>query len=92
VEESEAPHAEEKPMSRPQDARLNRSGYGELSETDQKPLTGQDALEGREGHRARPDEQTRGHDHDDPDRPDEVHPALKVDDTDRDDTDGEDQA
>jgi hypothetical protein len=74
-------------MSRPVDNRLNRSGYGELSETDQKPLTGQDQPEASGGRRARPQEQSRGHDHDDPDKPDHVHPALAVDD-DSDDTDG----
>lgn len=66
-------------MSRPVDNRLNRSGYGELSETDQEPLTGQDRPEESGGRRARPEEQTRGHDHDDPDKPDHVHPALAVD-------------
>lgn len=68
-------------MSRPVDNRLNRSGYGELSETDQQPLTGQDQPDAREGQRTKPDEQTRGHEHDDPDRPDHVHPALAMDDS-----------
>lgn len=66
-------------MSRPVDSRLNRSGFGELSETDQKPLTGQDQPEAREGHQGKPDEQSRGHEHDDPDKPGHVHPALAVD-------------
>ena len=63
-------------MSRPVDNRLNRSGLGELSETDQKPLGGQDnpTPSGKVG--SAPDEQSPGHDHDDPDSPDEVHPTL----------------
>jgi hypothetical protein len=65
-------------MSRPVDSRLNRSGLGQLSETDQKPPGGQQALEvsGQVG--SAPPEQSRGHDHPTPDRPNHVHPALAL--------------
>ena len=69
-------------MSRPVDNRLNRSGHGELSERDQKPPQGvQEEPDERDDKRTglRPDEQSPGHDHDDPDKPDHVHPALAVD-------------
>lgn len=67
-------------MSRPVDNRLNRSGLGDLSETDQKPLDGQDDPEASGSLGGAPAEQSPGHDHEDPDTPDEVHPALKADD------------
>lgn len=67
-------------MSRPSDNRLNRSGLGNISETDQKPLDGQDDPADSSALGQEPAEQAPGHDHDDPDTPDEVHPALKVDD------------
>lgn len=69
-------------MSRPVDNRLNRSGLGDLSETDQKPLDGQDDPVPSGAVGEAPAEQAPGHDHDDPDTPDEVHPALKADDPD----------
>ena len=72
-------------MSRPVDNRLNRSGHGELSERDQKPPAGvQEEPDERDDVRSgmRPDEQAPGHDHDNPDTPDHVHPALAVDDAD----------
>jgi hypothetical protein len=67
-------------MSRPSDNRLNRSGLGNISETDQKPLDGQDDPADSSALGQEPEEQAPGHDHADPDTPDEVHPALKVDD------------
>lgn len=67
-------------MSRPVDNRLNRSGLGNISETDQKPLGGQDDPEPQGSLGDAPGEQSPGHDHEDPDTPDEVHPALKADD------------
>lgn len=68
-------------MSRPVDSRLNRSGLGQLSETDQKPPGGQETLEvsGRVG--SPPAEQSRGHEHANPDKPDHVHEALVAPDT-----------
>lgn len=69
-------------MSRPVDNRLNRSGHGELSQRDQKPPKGvQEELDERDLDRSgqRPDEQSPGHDHENPDSPDYVHPALKAD-------------
>lgn len=67
-------------MSRPVDNRLNRSGLGNLSETDRKPLDGQDDPEPSGSLGQPPAEQSPGHDHEDPDTPDEVHPALEADD------------
>jgi hypothetical protein len=67
-------------MSRPVENQLNRSGLGDLSETDQKPLDGQDDPKESPALGQAPDEQAPGHDHDDPDTPDHVHPALKADD------------
>ncbi|HQY98113.1 MAG TPA: hypothetical protein PLU83_14075 [Phycicoccus sp.] len=72
-------------MSRPVDSRLNRSGRGQLSETDQKPPGGQEALEVSEHVGSAPAEQSPGHDHDTPDRPDHVHEALLAPDADADD-------
>lgn len=66
-------------MSRPSDNRLNRSGLGNISETDQKPLGGQDDPEAQGSLGSAPDEQSVGHEHDDPDTPDEVHPKLRAD-------------
>lgn len=65
-------------MSRPVDSRLNRSGFGQLSETDQKPPEGQDTLLVGEHVGSAPAEQSPGHDHDNPDVPDHVHEALRV--------------
>ena len=65
-------------MSRPVDSRLNRSGLGQLSETDQKPPVGQQPLEVSSPLGSAPPEQSRGHNHDSPDRPDRVHEALRV--------------
>ena len=74
-------------MSRPVDNRLNRSGHGELSERDQVPPTGvQEEPDERDDKRTgmRPDEQSPGHEHEDQDTPDHVHPALAVDEGDSD--------
>ncbi|HNM96844.1 MAG TPA: hypothetical protein PKK40_02750 [Marmoricola sp.] len=65
-------------MSRPVDSRLNRSGLGQLSETDQLPPGGQTAPTVTDGLGSPPPEQSRGHDHDTPDRPDHVHEALRL--------------
>lgn len=67
-------------MSRPVENQLNRSGLGDLSETDQKPLDGQDDPTESPALGQEPDEQAPGHEHDNPDTPDHVPPALKVDD------------
>lgn len=69
-------------MSRPVDSRLNRSGHGQLSETDQKPPGGQEALEVSQPVSSPPAEQSHGHDHATPDRPDHVHEALVAPDAD----------
>lgn len=69
-------------MSRPVDARLNRSGYGQLSETDQLPAPGATDLDERDPARsAVPAEQQPGFDHATPDTPDHVHPALAMEDS-----------
>lgn len=65
-------------MSRPVDSRLNRSGHGELSERDQKPPGGQEELEVSEHIGSAPDEQSPGHEHETPDKPDHVHEALRA--------------
>lgn len=68
-------------MSRPVENQLNRSGLGELSETDHMPLDGQDDPNDSPALGEEPDEQAPGHEHENPDTPDHVHPALKVDDS-----------
>ncbi|WP_131103324.1 hypothetical protein [Ornithinimicrobium sufpigmenti] len=68
-------------MSRPVENQLNRSGLGELSETDHLPLDGQDDPNDSPALGEEPDEQAPGHEHENPDTPDHVHPALKVDDS-----------
>lgn len=66
-------------MSRPVDSRLNRSGYGQLSETDQLPTPGATDLDERNPARSSvPAEQQPGFDHDNHDTPDHVHPALAI--------------
>lgn len=68
-------------MSRPVQNEINRSGLGNIGETDRMPLDGQDDPTESPGLGQEPAEQAPGHDHDDPDTPDHVHPALKVDDS-----------
>lgn len=66
-------------MTRPVDSRLNRSGYGQLSETDQMPNPADTGLDDRDPARsAVPAEQSPGFDHATPDIPDHVHPALAM--------------
>jgi len=66
-------------MTRPVDSRLNRSGYGQLSERDQLPNPADTAPVERDPARsAVPAQQSPGFDHDTPDRPDHVHPALAM--------------
>ena len=68
-------------MGQPMDRTPDPQRTGEPFEGEREKVNPEDVIDGQQDRGGKvPPEQSPGHDHDNPDQPDEVHPALKADD------------
>ena len=68
-------------MTQPMDRTPDPQRTGEPFEGEREKVNPEDVIDGQQDRGGKvPPEQSPGHDHDNPDQPDEVHPALKADD------------